>query len=132
MAIAMCRSAADVDFGACPPCIEGQIAEDWLAFRAQWFDRWLKPATSEVTRPEPVARIFLMGGGSGARNAEGTHATWWRVDSVIAMAAGRHALHVFLLARRRRFVGATTRRSGRIRFVCVRSGESRPYNRWSH
>lgn len=62
--------SGDVDFGPAA-MIEGQIAEDWLAFRAQWFDRWLKPATSEVTRPEPVARIFLMGGGSGARNAEG-------------------------------------------------------------
>ncbi|MDN7180306.1 CocE/NonD family hydrolase [Caballeronia sp. SEWSISQ10-4 2] len=62
--------SGDVDFGPAA-MIEGQIAEDWLAFRAQWFVRWLKPATSEVTRPDPVARIFLMGGGSGARNAEG-------------------------------------------------------------
>jgi putative CocE/NonD family hydrolase len=62
--------SGDVDFGPAA-MIEGQIAEDWLAFRAQWFDRWLKPATSEITRLEPVARIFLMGGGSGARNAEG-------------------------------------------------------------
>ena len=62
--------SGDVDFGPAA-MIEGQIADDWLAFRAQWFDRWLKPAMSEVTRPDPVARIFLMGGGSGVRNAEG-------------------------------------------------------------
>ncbi len=36
--------SGDVDFGPAA-MIEGQIAEDWLAFRAQWFDRWLKPAT---------------------------------------------------------------------------------------
>ena len=62
--------SGDVDFGPAAR-IEGQIAEDWLAFRAQWFDRWLKPATSGVKQSDPVARIFLMGGGSGARNADG-------------------------------------------------------------
>jgi len=62
--------SGDVDFGPAAR-IEGQIAEDWLAFRAQWFDRWLKPATSGVKPSDPVARIFLMGGGSGARNADG-------------------------------------------------------------
>jgi putative CocE/NonD family hydrolase len=62
--------SGDVDFGPAAR-IEGQIAEDWLAFRAQWFDRWLKPATSGVKPADPVARIFLMGGGSGARNADG-------------------------------------------------------------
>jgi putative CocE/NonD family hydrolase len=36
--------SGDVDFGPAA-MIEGQIAENWLAFRAQWFDRWLKPAT---------------------------------------------------------------------------------------
>jgi putative CocE/NonD family hydrolase len=116
--------SGDVDFGPAA-MIEGQIAEDWLAFRAQWFDRWLKPATRTRCKDLPDGRRQW-------RPQRGrTHATWWRVDSVIAMAAGRHALHVFLLARRRRFVGATTCRSGRIRFVCVRSVESRPYNRWS-
>jgi putative CocE/NonD family hydrolase len=62
--------SGDVDFGPAA-MIEGQIAEDWLAFRAQWFDRWLKPATLGVKQSDPVARIFLMGGGSGARNADG-------------------------------------------------------------
>jgi uncharacterized protein len=62
--------SGDVDFGPAA-MIEGQIAENWLAFRAQWFDRWLKPATSGPKQSDPVARIFLMGGGSGARNADG-------------------------------------------------------------
>ncbi|HMC44909.1 MAG TPA: CocE/NonD family hydrolase, partial [Caballeronia sp.] len=62
--------SGDVDFGPAAR-IEGQIAEDWLAFRAQWFDRWLKPATLGIKHSDPVARIFLMGGGSGARNADG-------------------------------------------------------------
>ncbi|MFK4444150.1 putative CocE/NonD family hydrolase [Caballeronia udeis] len=62
--------SGDVDFGPAA-MIEGQIAADWLAFRAQWFDRWLKPATPGATQSDPVARIFLMGGGSGTRNADG-------------------------------------------------------------
>ena len=62
--------SGDVDFGPAAK-IEGQIAADWLAFRAQWFDRWLKPATSQAKQSDPVARIFLMGGGSGGRNADG-------------------------------------------------------------
>jgi putative CocE/NonD family hydrolase len=68
--------SGDVDFGPAA-MIEGQIAEDWLAFRAAWFTRWLKPeaATEEASAPrvpeDAVAKIFVMGGGSGTRNAEG-------------------------------------------------------------
>ena len=65
--------SGDVDFGPAA-MIEGHIAEDWLAFRAQWFDRWLKPgkeAQAAQGRPDPAVRVFMMGGGSGARNAAG-------------------------------------------------------------
>ncbi|PQV50692.1 CocE/NonD family hydrolase [Paraburkholderia sp. BL21I4N1] len=62
--------SGDVDFGA-DAIIEGQIAADWLEFRVNWFDRWLQ-SNDEPTRSDaPVARIFLMGGGSGKRNAAG-------------------------------------------------------------
>jgi hypothetical protein len=64
--------SGDVDFGP-SAMIEGQIDSDWLAFRARWFDRWLKPQSPAATvdLADPVARIFLMGGGGGKRNAQG-------------------------------------------------------------
>ncbi|WP_186229334.1 CocE/NonD family hydrolase [Burkholderia gladioli] len=76
------RYSGDVDFGA-HAAIDGELADDWLALRARWFERWLKPATAAALTPdiaaEPVARIFVMGGGSGRRNAEGrmSHGGRW-------------------------------------------------------
>ncbi|WP_414447614.1 CocE/NonD family hydrolase [Burkholderia sp. 22PA0099] len=71
------RYSGDVDFGE-HAAIEGELAEDWLAMRARWFDRWLKPADAPRA-VEPVARIFVMGGGSGRRNADGrmSHGGRW-------------------------------------------------------
>lgn len=71
------RHAGDVDFGDAAT-LDGQIAEDYSAFRLQWFDRWLRP---ELAPPEtPTVRYFRMGGGSGRRNAEGRldHGGEWR------------------------------------------------------
>ena len=62
--------SGDVEFGQ-DAVIEGQIAKDWLAFRADWFDRWLKPHEAAHESADAVARIFVMGGGSGARNPQG-------------------------------------------------------------
>jgi len=62
--------SGDVEFGR-DAVIEGQVAQDWLAFRADWFDRWLKRNDPPHVCAAPTARIFLMGGGSGARNAQG-------------------------------------------------------------
>lgn len=63
--------SGDVEFGD-TAIIDGQIAEDWVAFRLQWFDRWMKPAAAGVPLADaPAARVFMMGGGSGTRNAEG-------------------------------------------------------------
>jgi uncharacterized protein len=61
--------AGDVDFGP-GAALGGNVAESWLEFRRLWFDRWLKPANSRPAH-EPAVRIFLMGGGSGRKNAEG-------------------------------------------------------------
>jgi putative CocE/NonD family hydrolase len=61
--------AGDVDFGPRAP-LGGNIAESWLEFRRRWFDCWLKGAANGVTE-EPRVRLFLMGGGSGRKNAEG-------------------------------------------------------------
>lgn len=62
--------SGDVEFGP-EAVVEGQIAEDWLRFRADWFDRWLKPQDTPHESADAVARIFVMGGGSGTRNPQG-------------------------------------------------------------
>ncbi|MCC5864310.1 MAG: CocE/NonD family hydrolase [Wenzhouxiangella sp.] len=61
--------AGDVDFGS-EATLDGNLAADYLQFRLQWFDRWLKekkaagPASARIS-------YFLMGGGSGRKNAQG-------------------------------------------------------------
>ena len=65
-----CRSySGDVDFGAAAT-LDGNVAEHWRAYRLRWFDHWLKGVDNGVDR-EPAVRVFLMGGGSGRRNADG-------------------------------------------------------------
>lgn len=65
--------AGDVDFGPAAT-LDGQLARDYLDFRLRWFDRHLrhapKPGDSARSSSEPV-RYFLMGGGSGRKNAAG-------------------------------------------------------------
>jgi len=70
--------AGDVDFGATAP-VDGNLAEDFFELRRRWFDRWLKGVPNGV-EPEPPVRIFVMGGGSGRRNADGRldHGGRWR------------------------------------------------------
>jgi putative CocE/NonD family hydrolase len=61
--------AGDVEFGPNAP-IDGNVAPNWRVFRRRWFDHWLKGIDNGVDR-EPAVRLFLMGGGSGRRTAEG-------------------------------------------------------------
>ncbi len=76
--------SGDVDFGAAA-VIEGQVDEDWIAFRLRWFARWLKDEgagegpDAPAPEAEPIARIFVMGGGDGGRNADGrmSHGGRW-------------------------------------------------------
>jgi hypothetical protein len=70
--------AGDVDFGPAAT-LDGQIAADYWELRVRWFDRWLRGVDNGVDR-EPTVRYFLMGGGSGRRNAEGRldHGGRWR------------------------------------------------------
>jgi hypothetical protein len=70
--------AGDVDFGPAAP-IDGNLADDFFALRRRWFDRWVKGADNG-TEAEPAVRVFVMGGGSGRRNAEGRldHGGRWR------------------------------------------------------
>ncbi len=61
--------AGDVDFGAAAT-IDDNLAPHWRAFRLRWFDHWVKGVANGVDA-EPAVRLFLMGGGSGRRNADG-------------------------------------------------------------
>ena len=60
--------AGDVDFGA-QASFSGHVAPSWLEFRRLWFDRWMKQR-QEPASAAPV-NIFLMGGGSGRKTAQG-------------------------------------------------------------
>ncbi|MFC7518849.1 CocE/NonD family hydrolase [Herbaspirillum sp. GCM10030257] len=69
--------AGDVDFGAAAT-LDNNLADNFLALRRQWFDRWLKGDSEEESMPK--VRIFVMGGGSGRRNTDGRldHGGRWR------------------------------------------------------
>ena len=60
--------AGEVEFGPAAT-LDGSLAPDYDAFRLAWFDRWLKDRRPAV--PEKPVRLFVMGGGSGRRTAEG-------------------------------------------------------------
>ena len=70
--------AGDVDFGP-QATVAGALAEDYNDLRLRFFDRFLKGLDNALER-EPRVRYFLMGGGSGRRNAEGRldHGGQWR------------------------------------------------------
>jgi putative CocE/NonD family hydrolase len=70
----------DVDFGP-KATIDGNVASDFLTLRLRWFDRWLKGVKNGVDT-EPAVRIFVMGGGTGRRNAAGRmdHGGRWRTE----------------------------------------------------
>jgi putative CocE/NonD family hydrolase len=57
------------------------LAPDYLSLRLRWFDAWLKGEPNGVAADAPV-RLFVMGGGSGRRNAEGRldHGGRWRAE----------------------------------------------------
>jgi len=70
----------DVDFGPAAT-IDGNVATDFLTLRLRWFDRSLKGIGNGVDA-EPVVRLFVMGGGSGRKNAAGRmdHGGRWRAE----------------------------------------------------
>lgn len=65
--------AGDVDFGA-----EAALADFDTGFHLRWFDRLLKGKGSAGTQEKPV-RLFVMGTGDGARDAQGRlrHGGYW-------------------------------------------------------
>ena len=70
----------DVEFGPAAT-IDGNVAADFLTLRLRWFDRWLRGIGNGVDT-EPAVRIFVMGGGSGRKNAAGRldHGGRWRAE----------------------------------------------------
>ncbi len=70
--------AGDVDFGVEAP-LDGNLAPDYGTLRRNWFDRHLHGLDAPEHLPAPVT-IFVMGGGSGRRTAEGRldHGGTWR------------------------------------------------------
>jgi putative CocE/NonD family hydrolase len=72
--------AGDVDFGP-EATLAGNLAPDLTTLRKRWFDRHLKGERNGVD-DEPKVRIFVMGGGSGRRTADGRldHGGRWRAE----------------------------------------------------
>jgi putative CocE/NonD family hydrolase len=88
--------AGDVDFGPGAAFSQG-VAESYLAFKLRWFDQFLDGDRNGLER-EPEVRLFVMGGGSGKRNADGRldHGGRWRSEPVWPIArtaATRFYLH---------------------------------------
>ena len=62
------RVFGDVDFGAAAT-FDGQVDEDWLGYRLKFFARWLKGETAGAQ--DGKVHLFVMGGGSGRKTADG-------------------------------------------------------------
>lgn len=72
--------SGDVEFGPAAT-IEGAVGSDYLTMRLAWFDRYLRG--DGAGKPlDPKVRIFVMGGGSGRKNAQGRldHGGRWRSE----------------------------------------------------
>ena len=71
--------AGDVDFGAAAT-FDAAVGCDYVTLRLAWFDHWLKGQGSD---PLPPVKLFVMGGGSGRRNAQGRleHGGRWRDEA---------------------------------------------------
>jgi putative CocE/NonD family hydrolase len=73
--------AGDVDFGP-HATLDRNIAPDYSALRQAWFDRHLRGIDAPDYLPAPV-KLFVMGGGSGRKNAAGRldHGGRWRDEA---------------------------------------------------
>lgn len=73
--------AGDVDFGP-DATFEHATGQDYFAYRLAYFDRHLR-GIAGADDAQPPVRVFVMGGGSGRRNAEGRldHGGRWRSET---------------------------------------------------
>ncbi|HTW36289.1 MAG TPA: CocE/NonD family hydrolase [Rhizomicrobium sp.] len=72
--------AGDVDFGPAAT-LDNNLAPDFLTLRLDWFDCWLKGKANGVAS-KPAVQLFVMGGGTGRKNAAGRmdHGGRWRAE----------------------------------------------------
>ncbi len=72
--------AGDVDFGP-EAAIDGNLAPNFLELRLRFFNAWLKGERGGAAA-DPAVRLFVMGGGTGRRNAQGRmdHGGHWRTE----------------------------------------------------
>ena len=71
--------SGDVDFGQ-QATLDGHVGQDYFTLRRDWFDRHML-GRDDIPEPLPApVRIFVMGGGSGCRTADGRldHGGTWR------------------------------------------------------
>ncbi|MBT2374903.1 CocE/NonD family hydrolase [Pseudomonas fluorescens] len=89
--------SGDVEFGP-NAAFDGQVAKDWLSCRLDWFEQSLKP-TSKI--PAASVAVFLMGGGSGAKDENGRlqHGGRWLHGSQWPL-PGSQTLSLYLNAQR--------------------------------
>jgi putative CocE/NonD family hydrolase len=78
--------SGNVDFGPAAP-LDGQVGDDYFVLRRDWFDRHMLGRDAPDHLPAPV-RIFVMGGGTGRRTAEGRldHGGSWRDEQAWPLA----------------------------------------------
>ncbi len=74
---------------------EAAAIDDQLAWRREWFDRWLKGVENRVGRSTPFAspvRIFVMGTGNGSKAPDGrlSHGGYWRDEQEWPLARTRY------------------------------------------
>ncbi len=82
-------SHGQVSFG------EAAAIEDPLAWRLEWYDRWLKGKDNSIGKRAPFAtavRIFVMGSGDGRKTEKGllNHGGFWRDEHQWPLARTRH------------------------------------------
>jgi putative CocE/NonD family hydrolase len=74
---------------------EAAAIHDQLAWRREWFNRWLKGVENSVGRAAPFAspvRIFVMGTGDGTKAPDGrlNHGGYWRDEQEWPLARTRY------------------------------------------
>lgn len=87
--------AGDVDFGN-GATLHGNLAKNYLELRLRWFERYLKNADDDTVGLAPV-QLFVMGGGSGRKNAAGRrdHGGCWRTEQIWPIVRTEHTAFYF-------------------------------------